>query len=179
MLLGAPFAMAIACAGGCDPSAVGDQGKTQVAIQTDAQAGKAGKAAKAPPSELAACIDRCRTGDRRTDAETCRLQCEDPEAGTPTTIDTTLARYEICVDGCGSASSTDRATCTLNCAGSTPAAVSEADASERTCMRPCLESLGECSGGCGSGSETDRETCRLQCDANARSCLADCVPSAG
>ena len=157
---------------GCDPTAT----------QPDAKAGKdAAKPSKAAPSEVAACIDRCRSGpgDRRTDAETCRLLCEDPSAGTPTTVDTVLARHEACVETCRPSSSSDRATCTLNCAGSIPAVVSEVDAKARTCMRPCLQTLGECNGGCTGGSDTNRETCRLQCDANARSCLSDCLAPAG
>lgn len=173
-LVGA-LVLAVASAGACDPTATSTDDKAKAGEQTKA------KPDKAAPSEVAACIDRCRSGpgDRRTDAETCRLLCQDPEAGTPTPIDTTLARYETCVGACGPSSSTDRATCTLNCAGSTPAAVTEADATARTCMRPCLESLGECAAGCGSGSETDRETCRLQCDENVRSCLAGCLGSGG
>lgn len=171
MMLGATIAAAVVFTWGCDATAVTDQAKIQAAITQPK--------ADTKPSEVAACIERCRSGDRRTDAETCRLLCEDPKAASPSTIDTTLARYETCVEGCGPSSSTDRATCALNCAGSTPAEVNGADASARTCMRPCLETLSECSGGCGAGSETDRETCRLQCDANGRSCLSDCLPSAG
>ena len=179
--------LAVAAAGGCDPTATGpaEDGKAKTPADSSGKKAPGESSVKKTPAEtpaadLAARIERCRVGvgERHTDAETCRLLCQDPAVDAPTTADTVLARYETCVGTCAPATTTDRTTCALNCAGSTPAVIADASAEARTCMRPCLEALADCSGGCGTESGTDRETCRLQCEANARTCVGACTKTA-